>query len=122
DAKLMYRMTASEHVAYIKANSKFYDAHWGWPHDGSQVASADTGETYSRLYRRLGLPFRPDHVTWPTGGYSFDAGIAAMQMRFHDGTLLVARHLVDWFSEYSNYHYADGKIVKQNDDLMSATR
>lgn len=122
DAFLMRKMTAEQHVKYIKQRSKVWDAPWLWPHDGSQVATAGTGETYSRLYRRLGLPMRPGHTTFKEGGYSFEAGIAEMQSRFAAGTLLVARHIHEWFTEYQNYHYSEGKVVKQDDDLMSATR
>jgi phage terminase large subunit-like protein len=122
DAFIMRQMNAEQHVKFIKARSKVWDAQFLWPHDGSQVATAGTGETYSRLYRRLGLPMRAEHTTFKAGGYSFEAGVAEMQTRFANSTLLVARHLHDWFREYANYHYADGKVVKKDDDLLSATR
>jgi hypothetical protein len=28
----------------------------------------------------------------------------------------------DWFSEFRTYHRKDGRVVKERDDLMSATR
>jgi len=34
----------------------------------------------------------------------------------------VFRHLNDWFSEFRLYHRKDGKVVKEGDDLMAATR
>jgi hypothetical protein len=33
-----------------------------------------------------------------------------------------AKHLNDWFEEFRPYHRKDGKVVKEMDDLMSATR
>jgi len=33
-----------------------------------------------------------------------------------------AAHLFEWFDEYGGYHRKDGKVVKIDDDLMSATR
>jgi phage terminase large subunit-like protein len=121
DARKFFQMLPEQHVAEIK-KSKVWDAPWLWPHDGSQVAQAGTGETISRMYRRLGLPMRPEHTTFKEGGYSLEAGIAEMEARFASGTLLVAKHLHDWFVEYQNYHYEDGKIKKVDDDLLSATR
>ena len=41
--------------------------------------------------------------------------------RAMSGRLKVAAHLSDWFSEFRLYHRRDGQIVKQEDDLMSAT-
>ena len=38
------------------------------------------------------------------------------------GRFKVFSHLNDWFSEYRLYHRKDGKVVKEYDDLLSATR
>ena len=89
DAYTMKGMLPDQHVEKIK-QSPVWDAPWLWPHDGSQIAQAGTGETISRMYRRLGLPMRPEWTTFKEGGYSFEAGIAIMQQKFADGTLLVA--------------------------------
>jgi hypothetical protein len=43
-------------------------------------------------------------------------------MRMQMGKLKVFNHLNDWFEEFRLYHRKDGKVVKQGDDLMSATR
>jgi phage terminase large subunit-like protein len=124
DAYAMHGMLPEQQVARIK-QSPLWDAPWLWPHDGQQVAQAGTGETIARMYRRLGLPMRD---TWTTfsdkdgGGYSLEAGIAIMQQRFANGTLLVASHLKEFFKEYVGYHYKEGRIVKENDDILSACR
>jgi hypothetical protein len=34
----------------------------------------------------------------------------------------VFKHLNDWFEEFRLYHRKDGRVVKEGDDLMSATR
>jgi hypothetical protein len=34
----------------------------------------------------------------------------------------VFAHLAEWFEEFRLYHRKDGKIVKEADDLISATR
>ena len=38
------------------------------------------------------------------------------------GRFKVASHLSDWLSEFRLYHRKDGRIVKERDDLLSATR
>ena len=42
--------------------------------------------------------------------------------RMKTGRFKVARHLNEWFEEFRHYHRKEGKIVKKNDDLLSATR
>jgi hypothetical protein len=46
----------------------------------------------------------------------------AMLDRMHTGRLKVFAHLAEWFEEFRLYHRKDGKVVKEMDDLMSATR
>jgi hypothetical protein len=38
------------------------------------------------------------------------------------GKFKVFSHLAEWFEEFRMYHRKDGKIVKESDDLMAATR
>ena len=38
------------------------------------------------------------------------------------GRFKVFKHLNDWFEEFRLYHRQDGKVVKEGDDLMAATR
>jgi len=45
-----------------------------------------------------------------------------MLTRMQSGRLKVFDHLGDWFAELRMYHRKDGKIVKERDDIMSATR
>ena len=46
----------------------------------------------------------------------------AMLTRMQMGKLKVFKHLNDWFDEFRLYHRKDGKVVKEGDDLMAATR
>jgi hypothetical protein len=34
----------------------------------------------------------------------------------------VSKHLLDWFEDFRLYHRKDGKVVKEGDDLLAATR
>lgn len=121
EAFKLSQMLPVQHVARIKSNPA-WDAPFLYGHDGSQSGNAQTGESLASMYRRLGLNFPQKHATFKEGGYSFERGIAEMEQRFALGKLLVAKHLHEWFLEYQNYHYADGKVEKRDDDLMSATR
>jgi hypothetical protein len=38
------------------------------------------------------------------------------------GRFKVFKHLNDWWEEFRLYHRKDGKVVKEGDDLMAATR
>src|SRR5262249_44551435 len=43
-------------------------------------------------------------------------------IRMESGRFKVFKHLTDWFDEYRLYHRKDGRVYKEGDDLMSATR
>jgi phage terminase large subunit-like protein len=92
-----------------------------WPHDGGNREKG-SGEEIQALYRKQGLRMCPEHATFETGGYSTEAGVMLMQEYMQTGRFKVDESLEEWFVEYRGYHRKDGLIVKQNDDLLSATR
>jgi len=102
---------------------------WSWPHDGLQHDKG-SGETLAAQYKEQGLNMLPDRATFApkdgekegSGGNSVEAGIMEMLDRMQTGRLKVFSHLNDWFEEFRMYHRKDGKIVKLDDDLISATR
>lgn len=106
------------HIAAIKP--------WGdwircaWPHDGTQ--SKGDGVPQADIYRKAGLRMLPEHATFHTGGFHVEPGIIEMLTRMETGRLKVAKHLSEWFAEFQTYHRKNGKIVKERDDLMDATR
>ena len=53
---------------------------------------------------------------------AFPLGLMDMLTRMQTGRLKVFRHLNDWFEEFRLYHRKDGRVVKEGDDLISATR
>jgi hypothetical protein len=62
------------------------------------------------------------HATFEDGSNGFEAGINMMTDRMKTGRLKVASHLNEWWEEFRMYHRKDGLVVKERDDLMSATR
>jgi phage terminase large subunit-like protein len=94
---------------------------WAWPHDGLQHDKG-SGDTLAAQYRAQGLKMMRAHATHGDGGFGLEAGIMAMLDRMKTGRLKVFAHLADWFEEFRLYHRKGGLIVKERDDLISATR
>ena len=72
---------------------------------------------------------RPENAKFPVDSrdpkksrVSVEAGVSEMWTRMQTSKFKVFRHLGDWFEEFRLYHRKDGLIVKELDDLMSATR
>jgi Terminase RNaseH-like domain len=63
-----------------------------------------------------------EHSQFEDGSVSVEAGIQDMLIRMESGRFKVFKHLTDWFDEYRLYHRKDGRVHKEGDDLMSATR
>lgn len=102
---------------------------WAWPHDGLQHDKG-SGKQLADQYKAQGLSMLADKATHPpkegeeegTGGNGVEAGVLELLDRMQTGRFKVFRHLSDWFEEFRMYHRKDGKIVKLDDDLLSATR
>lgn len=102
---------------------------WAWPHDGLQHDKG-SGETLRDQYEAHGLAMLKDKATHPpaqgeaegTGGNGVEAGLLEMLDRMQSGRWKVFSNLNDWFEEMRMYHRDEGKIVKLDDDLMSASR
>jgi hypothetical protein len=92
-----------------------------WPHDGYQHDKG-SGQQLSAIYKSKGLNMLPEKAEHAEGGYGVEAGITEMLERMQTGRLKVFDHLSDWFEEFRLYHREKGQIVKEHDDLMSATR
>lgn len=100
-----------------------------FPHDGNKE-DKQSGKPLAHLYREEGvnmLPFcfsNPPELGKPegTGGQGVDVGLKAMSNALADGRLKIFAHLHDWFKEKSSYHLKDHKVVRLNDDAMSASR
>jgi hypothetical protein len=63
-----------------------------------------------------------DHAQFEDGSVSVEAGLMAMLDRMRTGKLKVFKEHLDWWEEFRLYHRKDGKVVKEGDDLLCATR
>ena len=92
-----------------------------WPHDGLQHDKG-SGDQLAAQYRTQHLNMLSERATFTDGGSGVEAGLMTMLDRMQTGRLKVFSHLHEWFEEFRLYHRKDGKVVKEHDDLISATR
>lgn len=113
------QQTPVMHAAAVKARGAWIPV--AWPHDGLQHDKG-SGLDLRRQYADQGLRMLKEHATHADGGTGVEAGIMSILDRMQTGRLKIASHLEDWLAEYRLYHRKDGKVVKEHDDLMAATR
>ena len=92
-----------------------------WPHDGANRQHGES-QSLSQLYKNAGANMLPNRATFEDGGSSVEAGIQDILDRMQSGRFKVFDHLTEWLEEFRLYHRKNGLIVKQNDDLLDATR
>jgi hypothetical protein len=80
------------------------------------------GKPLADQYRAQGLEMLHEHAQFEDGTVSVEAGLQDMLIRMESGRFKVLKHLNDWFEEFRLYHRKDGRVHKEGDDLMSATR
>jgi phage terminase large subunit-like protein len=116
-----HRARAQTPIMFAAAVRPWGEWPWAWPHDGLQHDKG-SGEQLMAQYKAQGLKMLGVHATFEDGTNGVEAGIMDMLDRMETGRFKVFRHLQGWFEEFNLYHRKDGKIVKEGDDLMSATR
>jgi len=94
---------------------------WVWPHDGYQHDKG-SGKELRRIYEEQGLKMHHENATYEDGGTGVEAGLMDMLDRMQTGRWKVFSHLNEWLAEFRLYHRKDGKVVKEYDDLMAASR
>lgn len=93
---------------------------WAWPHDGNNDTAA--GENLATQYRDQQLNMLPQQASFEDGGNSVEAGLMEMLDRMLTGRWKVFRTCGAWLEERRIYHRKDGKVVKERDDAISASR
>ncbi len=94
---------------------------WAWPHDGKQKERS-TGRTTSQLYKDEGLKTLPEHATFPDGGNRVQPGIEMMYKDMFAKKLRIFTSCTEFFTEMRQYHRKAGDIIREDDDVISATR
>jgi phage terminase large subunit-like protein len=119
DAYRVREETPLVHAAALNARGKWIPV--AWPADGLQHDKG-SGAPLAEQYRGHGVSMLHQHAQFPDGSTGFEAGLAEMLDRMKTGRLKVAAHLTEWWQEFRLYHRKDGRVVKEQDDLLSATR
>lgn len=96
------------------------DLPWAWPHDGNNDTAA--GENLHTQYRRHGLEMLFERATFLDGSNSVEAGLMDMLDRMQTGRWKVFRTCFNWLEERRLYHRENGKVIKERDDTISASR
>jgi phage terminase large subunit-like protein len=115
------------HAAAIKPWGSWIPV--AWPHDGLNTEKGG-GETLIQLYREEGIPCLKDKATNPAspgkidgqGDNAVEPPLLDMVERSQTGRLKVFKTCRHWLEEKRMYHRKEGKLVKQNDDVISASR
>src|SRR5262249_4684290 len=112
------------HAATLRAWGK--ELPWAWPRDGNRETLEGAGVALAQQYKQQGLYMLHEYAHYVEGtgqkSVSVEAGLMDMLTRMQTGRFKVFKHLNDWWEEFRLYHRKDGKVVKEGDDLMSATR
>ncbi len=119
-------VTPAVQAASIRARGAWIPV--AWPADGMQTEKG-TGRRLVTHYTEAGCNMLSEHAQYeksadstPQSLVSVEAGVMDMLTRMQSGRLKVFKHLADWLEEFRLYHRKEGRIVKERDDLMSATR
>lgn len=107
------------HAAAIRARGDKIPV--AWPHDALQ-RDKGSGDAIAKQYRDQHVNMLPERATFEDGGSGVEAGVMEILDRMKTGRFKVASHLNDWWEEFRLYHRKEGLIVRERDDLMSATR
>jgi hypothetical protein len=107
------------HAAAIKPWGEWIPC--AWPHDGLQHDKG-SGDELARQYASHGLAMLPERATFGDGSFGVEAGVLEMLERMQTGRWKVFSNCGAWFGEFRPYHRSEGRIVKVNDDLISASR
>lgn len=94
---------------------------WSWPHDGLQHDKT-SGDQLASQYRELGLNLTIERATFDDGSNGVEAGVSDILQRMQTGRWKVFSTCIFWLEEFRLYHRVDGKIVKERDDVLSASR
>lgn len=111
--------STNTHAPIVRSRGEWIPV--AWPHDGLQHDKG-SGEQLAEQYRKQGVNMLKDRATFPDGSNGVEAGLQDMLTRMETARFKVNKRLTAWFEEFRLYHRKDGKIVKERDDLMSATR
>lgn len=128
DAVRVRQTTPAQHAPSMLARGDWVPV--AWPADGLQHDKG-SGVQLAEQYRAAGCNMLFEHAQLPESGAedetkvsrtSVEAGVLLMLNRMQTGKFKVFSNITAFFEEVRLYHRKDGKIIKEDDDLISAVR
>jgi hypothetical protein len=117
-----YRLRESTPIMHAAALKPWGKLPWAWPRDGRRETLEGAGVALAKQYTAQGLDMLYQHAQFEDGSVSVEAGLMEMLDRMQTGRFKVFKHLNDWFEEFRLFHRKDGRVVKEGDDILAATR
>jgi phage terminase large subunit-like protein len=117
-----HRLREATPILHAAAIKPWGNLRWAWPRDGRRETLEGAGIALAQQYKAQGLDMLHEHAQFEDKSVSVEAGLMAMLDRMQTGRFKVFKHLHDWLEEFRLYHRKDGRVVKEGDDLMAATR
>lgn len=111
------KATPPQHAIVLKP----WNVRWAWPHDGLQHDKG-SGEQIAKQYGKTGMKMLGERATFSDGSSGVEAGLFEMLVRMQSGRWKVFTTCQGWMEEFRLYHREDGKVCKEFDDLISASR
>lgn len=121
-------ITTGQHADIIKSRGVWIPV--AWPHDGNGT-DRGSGVQFSQQMRDKGVSMLAEHAQHAETGLgdetkatltSVEAGLQDIFGAMTEGRFSVFEHLAPWFAEKAFYRRENGKIVKEHDHLMDASR
>ena len=109
---------AATHAA--AANKMWSFAPVVFPHD-IDTTEKGSGKTIRKFYAEAGLTRSLDFKNMD-GSINVESGIFDINQRMRDGRFKVFSTCLEFWREFRLYHRKEGKLVKENDDVMDAVR
>lgn len=116
------KTTVALHATQLLAQGQWIPV--AWPHD-ALIHDKATGKQVKEQYKEYGVNMVAKHATFDdkdNSNFSFEAGVSEMVDRMQTGRWKVFSVCEEWWQEFRGYHRKDGKVVKQDDDTLSASR
>jgi phage terminase large subunit-like protein len=117
-----HRLREATPVVHAGAIRSWGPLPWAWPRDGRRETLEGAGIALADQYRAQQLNVLDQHAQFQDGSVSVEAGLMDLLTRMETGKFKVFSTLLDWFEEFRLFHRKDGKVVKEGDDLLAATR
>jgi phage terminase large subunit-like protein len=117
-----YRVREATPIMHAAALRPWGKIRWAWPRDGRRQTLEGAGISLADQYRSQGLDMMHQHAQFDDGSVSVEAGLMQWLDRMRSGRFKVFKHCNDFFGEFRLYHRKDGRVVAENDDLLSAIR